>query len=66
MHLRGSILYVGVWMSSGIVEKVVDAEIKFFPWGSGNGRSDGADCRLHGVVNCTAVVIEKPCEFLTI
>jgi hypothetical protein len=65
VHFRGFVLDACIGMSSGIIKKLVDAETDIFPGASGDGRGDGADSGLHGVVNGTGIVVEDAGEFLT-
>jgi hypothetical protein len=45
------ILDASFGMSDGVIKKVANAKADIFPSASGDGRGNGADNGLHGVVN---------------
>ena len=58
VHLGGFVLDASIRMSGGIIKKLVDAEDDVFPRAGGDGRGDGADGGLHGVINGVGIVDE--------
>ncbi len=66
MHFGGFVLDASIGVSGSIIEKLVDAEFDVFPRTGGDGRSNGADRGLHGVVDGASVVIEDAGKFLTV
>ncbi len=66
MHLTGGVTDFSVRMSGSIIEKVVDSVGDIFPVAGGDGGSDGADCRLHGIINGSGVIVENAGEFLAV
>ena len=65
VHGRGFVLDESVRMSGCIIEKLIDAKLDVGPRAGRDGRGNGADSALHGVVNCTSVVVEDTGELLT-
>jgi hypothetical protein len=65
VHFRSFVLDAGVGMGGGIVKKMVDPESNVGPGAGGDGRGNGADGGLYGVVDGSGIVIEEPGEFLT-
>ena len=66
MHFGGFVLDASIGVSGSIIEKLVDAEFDVFPRTGGDGRSNGANRGLHGVVDGASVVIEDAGKFLTV
>ena len=65
VHGRSLVLDASVRMAGSIVKEMVDAVEDVGPRAGGDRGGDGADGRLHGVVDGACIVIEYAGEFLT-
>jgi hypothetical protein len=64
VHFRGFVLDASIGMSGGVIKKLVNAKADVFPRASGDGRGNGADGGLHGVVDSMGIVVEDANKFL--
>jgi len=66
VHLGGLVLDAGIGMRCGVIKELVDAKGEIGPRAGGDGRGYGADCSLHGIIDCTGIIIEYASELLTV